>query len=157
MSPHHFDLGNAQHSSWLLLHLTYNLILKCESRVLARNGLTPQKHAVLMAVMHMEDPVIPTEVAHWLDRSANTISLLVDRMVKDGLLERIRDLEDRRSVRLTVTEKGKKMLGPATQSAWELVRHMLSPLSGDELLLLGNMLQKVRQQAVEYLENGQPV
>ena len=153
--PHHFETASNHHDAWLLLHLTSNLVLRCESRVFAQVGLTPQKHAVLMAVKHIEDPVTLTEVAEWLDRSTNGVSLLVDRMVKDGLVERARDLQDRRSVRLTITDKGERLLNPATQSAWALIKRVLSPLSQDELVLLGSMLQRVRQEASRYLDCGQ--
>ena len=150
-----FEFENVHHSSWLLLHQTHNLVLRCEASVFAQDGLTPQKHAILMAIRYIEDPVTPTEVANWLDRSTNSISLIIDRMVKKGLVKRNRNLRDRRSVRLSITEKGNEMLDQATTSGWELIQHILSPLSDDELVLLSSMLQRVRQRAFEYINSEQ--
>jgi DNA-binding MarR family transcriptional regulator len=152
-----FELDNIHHTSWLLLHQTHNLVLRCEASVFAQDGLTPQKHAILMAIRYIEDPVTPTEVANWLDRSTNSISLIIDRMVKKGLVKRTRNLRDRRSVRLSITEKGNEMLDKATTSGWELIQHILSPLSEDELVLLSSMLKRVRQRAFEYINSEQAI
>jgi len=151
--PSSFESSNLHYNSWLLLQQTCNLVLRCEARVFAGKGLTPQKHAILMAIKYIEDPVTPTEVAHWLDRSTNSISLIIDRMVKNGLVKRIRNLKDRRSVRLSITEKGNELLSQTKTSGWELIEHMLSPLSEDELLLLDDMLQRVRKKAYEYINS----
>jgi DNA-binding MarR family transcriptional regulator len=49
-------------------------------------GLTTRKHAVLFALRNLKSPVTVPDVARWLDCNPNGISMLVDRMVKDGLL-----------------------------------------------------------------------
>jgi DNA-binding MarR family transcriptional regulator len=53
-------------------------------------------------------PVTVTDVAHWLDRKTNVISMLIDRMVKDGLVTRVQDMSNRRSLRLKITPKGEQ-------------------------------------------------
>jgi len=111
---------------WLLLHQTNNLVLKCEDRVFGKHGLGTEQHAVLLAIKYIDDPVTPTDVAQWLDRNTNSISLIVERMVKAGLVRRIRDLRDRRSVRLVITSNGKEILDKATVAGWELVQEILS-------------------------------
>ena len=139
---------------WLLLHQTYNLVLKCEDQVFAKHGLTTEQH-VLLAIKYIDDPVTPTDVARWLDRNTNSVSLIVERMVKAGLVRRIRDLRDRRSVRLVITSDGKDILDRATVAGWELVQEILSPLPEDERHTLVNLLGTVRGRAFEYLNPGE--
>jgi len=121
-----FEFENLFMRVWLLLHQTNNLVLKCEDQVFTKFGLNTEQHAVLMAIKYIDDPVTPTGVAQWLDRNTNSISLIVERMVKAGLVRRIRDLRDRRSVRLVITSNGKEILDKATVAGWELVQEILS-------------------------------
>lgn len=149
--PVHFSFNNSYLKTWLLLHQTYNLILRSEDNVFAKVGITTQQHSVLMAIRYMQAPVTPTEVANWLDRNPNGISMLIDRMVKGGLVSRIRDLNDRRSVRLEITEKGNEVLDKATVIGWQLIETILSAVQEEELILLTNLLKKVREKAFKNL------
>jgi len=137
---------------WLLCHQCHNLVIRCEEVLFSNNGVTPEQHAVLMAIKYINDPVKPTDVARWIDRRPNNISLITERMEKAGLINRIRDLPDRRSIRLVMTKKGEKILRQATISRWNLVRNILSDFSPDELQLLSGLMERVRERAFHYLQ-----
>ena len=72
-------------------------------------------------------------------------------MEKDGLVGRKKDLPDRRSARLVITEKGNNIMERATVSGWELVQEILSGLSDEELITLNSMLERMRGKAFSYL------
>ncbi len=152
-----FEMGNPFLSSWLLLHQTYKVILKCEDKVFAKYGISTEQHSVLIAIKYIEEPVTPTEVGKWLDRNTNSVSLIIDRMVKAGLVRRERNLRDRRSVQLVITESGKEILDHATVAGWVLVKEMLSQLSEEEMNTLIRLLKTVREKAVEHLNPGEPM
>ena len=153
--PVKFGFDNPLLKTWLLIHQTYNLVLRCEDAVFAKEGLTTEHHSVLMAIKFIGSQATVTDVARWLDRKANTISLLADRMEKRGLLRRARDLRDRRLVRLVMTTEGEEVFERATIAGWELVQQMLSSLSEKEQLVLSDLLEVVRQRAFEYLSPGE--
>ncbi len=153
--PVKFALDSPMLMTWLLLHQTYNSILKCEDNVFSKHGITTEQHSVLMAIKYIEPPVTPTEVGRWLDRNTNSISPIVERMVKAGLVRRIRDLRDRRSVRLVLTSDGKEVLDRATFEGWILVQEILSRLPEEEMRTLIKPLQTVREKAIEYLNPGE--
>ncbi len=152
--PVKFQFTNQRLMTWLLCRQTYNLVFKCEDAVFVKAGLTTQKHAVLAAVNYIDDPVTVTEVANWLDRNPNGISTLVDRMEKDCLVKRIRNLRDRRSVRLIMTRKGKDIFEQATISGWELTQEILSCLSDEDVRTLNSLFERLREKAFEYLNPG---
>ncbi|MCK5181447.1 MAG: winged helix-turn-helix transcriptional regulator, partial [Dehalococcoidia bacterium] len=77
--------------------------------------------------------------------------MLIDRMVKAGLVRRTRDRKDRRVVTVSSTEKGKTAVEPAITTGWEFIHEILSPLSDDEQRDLANMLETVKCQLVGYL------
>lgn len=152
--PVKFIFDNQLLLAWMLLHQTNNSIVRCEDAVFSKTGLTTQQHGILMAINYIEGPATPTEIANLVNRKVNSITLIVDRMEKSGLVKRVRDINDRRSHRVEITDKGKAALERATFSGWKLVRKILSPLSENELQTLIALLEKIRQQAFEYVVPG---
>ncbi len=152
-----FGIDNPQLKAWLLLHQAYNLVAKCENRVFNQYGLSAEQHAVLMAIKYIKKPVTPTDIAHWLDRNPNGISLIVNRMAKIGLVRATRDLRDRRSVRLVITKQGKDILGQATVAGWKLNHDVLSGMKEEDLHTFIRLLEIVREKSFECLNPGQVI
>jgi DNA-binding MarR family transcriptional regulator len=94
--------------------------------------------------------VTPTAIANWLDRNPNSITLIIDRMEKGGLVKRVRDLEDRRAVRLIITPKGEEMYAQAGILAYKLSREILSALTEEELSTFLGIMQKIREKTFEF-------
>ena len=89
------------------LHQIHQSLAKLEDKMHRNLGITTQQFGVLAAIKSILPPATPTAIAEWLDRNTNSVTLILDRMEKDGLVSRIRDLDDRRSLRLEIKEKGK--------------------------------------------------
>jgi DNA-binding PadR family transcriptional regulator len=80
------------------------------------------------------------------------MSMLIDRMVKAGLVRRTRDRKDRRVVTVSMTEKGKTAVEPAIPAGWEFIHEALSPLSDDEQRDLADLLERVKCELIGYLD-----
>jgi DNA-binding MarR family transcriptional regulator len=135
---------------WLLLRRVGDALGLCQDPVYSKYGLTSEQSAVLAAIKS-RGPLRPVDPASILERSPNTMSMLVDRMVKAGLVRRTRDRKDRRAVFVTMTDKGREAIDPAVPAGWEFVHKMLSPLSYDEQRALADMLETVKCELVGYL------
>ena len=155
--PIKFKFENVDKGAWILLRQAHNLIFKCEDRVFSEYGLTTEQHTVLMAVKNISGPVRITDIARWLDRSVNSVSMIIDRMVKAGLVRRTRDRKDRRTVFVTLTNKAEEAYVPATTAGWELVQEILSPLSNEDKRTLIRLLETIRDKTYDYLEPGAAV
>lgn len=143
------EKGHPLDDAWILIHLTYDSIIKCEESTFSKTGLPFQQYAVLRAIKYIPNTATTTAVANWLDRNPNSISMIIDRMKRDGLVKRKRDLKDRRASRLIITPKGEDLYKKATKPARELPHKMLSVLSRKELLTLTSLLEKVREETFE--------
>jgi DNA-binding PadR family transcriptional regulator len=77
--------------------------------------------------------------------------MIIDRMVKAGLVRRIRDRKDRRAVFVSMTDKGKAAFEPAAPAGWEFIHKVLSPLSHDDQRGLADMLETVKCELFGYL------
>jgi DNA-binding MarR family transcriptional regulator len=102
-------------------------------------GLTPAQHQLLLAIIGHDDPRGPTigEAADYLLLRHHSVVELAARAESAGLVERTGDPDDRRLVRLVLTEAGRAHI------------EALAELHLGELQRLGPIL--------EHLTKGRPV
>jgi MarR family 2-MHQ and catechol resistance regulon transcriptional repressor len=139
---------------WRQLYQTYALLKQCEDQVIEEHGLTTEQFAVLGALDYFVVPMNITAIAQWLERNTNSITMLVDRMVKAGLVKRTRDRVDRRLVKVTATSKGKNALKPATQASFAVIRNILLQLSGEHRSNFLGLLGETKYEILKYLNPG---
>jgi len=128
--------------------------MRCEDQIFGQYGLTMEHYSVLAIMKLFDKPMRPTDLARWLERSPNSVSMLVDRMVKVGLVRRVRDKTDRRVVHVLITSKGEESLKPATLEGVKFIREIMSPLSQKDQSTLINLLELIKYKALEHLNPG---
>ena len=136
---------------WTLLHRVRDRLVLCEDSIFSEFGLTMEQFALLAAVRAWDGSLRPSELAAILGRSPNSVSMLVDRMVKDGLVKRTRDRKDRRVVNVSLTGKGEKAVVEAAPAGWELFQKLLSPVSDKDRHALVGLLETIKCECVGYL------
>jgi len=135
---------------WLLLRRVGDQLSLSEDFVYSKYGLTSEQFAVLASIKS-RGPLRPSDLASMLERSPNSISMLVDRMVKAGLVKRTRDRKDRRTVFVNMTDKGREGVEPAIPAGWQFINKLLSPLGYDDQRALASMLETVKCELASYL------
>lgn len=105
-------------------------------------GLTPQQHLLLLSVRgHPAYPAISiTDIAERLQIRHHSASLLVERSVKNGWLNREKDPTDRRRVMVSLTSKGEDALSRITQAN----RHELRSLDDALGRIRGSLRRALR-------------
>ena len=152
------EFNELQHRIFALFYETSDLLLKCEDATYGEFGLSQQKFLVLMAIESSSTPHVKIiDVARKLKRNSNSISMIVDRMERDGLVERVRDVVDRRSVHLSLTKVGKEKLYQGSKVGWSLMVRLMACLSVEEMESLSTLLEKIRVKASEELNPDKPV
>ena len=136
---------------WLLFRRVGDKLATCQDLVYGKYGLTSEQFGLLAAIKS-RGPLRPSDLAKLLERTPNSMSMLIDRMVKAGLVRRTRDRKDRRVVTVSMTEKGRTAVEPAIPVGWELIHELLSSLSDDEQRDLADMLEKVKCDLDSYLD-----
>src|SRR4030043_1726097 len=135
---------------WLLLRRVGDQLGLCEDWVHSKYGLSTEQFGVLASIKS-RGPLKPSDLASMLERSPNSVSMLVDRMVKAGLVKRTRDRKDRRTVFVSMTDKGKEAVRPAVPAGWEFIHKVLSALSDDDQRALADMLETLKCEFQSYL------
>ena len=149
-----FEDGNLILKLWYVSHRTRALLKMCEDQLYSEYNLTTEQYAVLAAIKHIGDPARPTDIARWLGRSTNSISMIVDRMVKAGLVRRVRDRRDRRVVNVSITSKAENALKPAILAGWEFIKKITSPLSDEDKHTFIRLHDTLRYEIFKYLNPG---
>ena len=79
-------------------------------------GLTPQQHQILLALRASDGLELTIgQLAEIMFLKPHSVSGMADRLAGLGLVERVRSEEDRRSIRLRLTDKAKEVLGSLGQ------------------------------------------
>ena len=109
---------------------------------IAAYGLTHGQFFVIVAIME-EEGLLPSELAEKTSQDRATITGLLDRLVKDGWIERRPDEIDRRSFRIYLTDHAaqhreailklfektnRKFLGCFSRAEWSRMQGFLSRL-----------------------------
>ena len=85
------------------------------------------------------------EMAECMRVQPATVSRMIERMEKAGLVERRKDLDDGRVSRVFLTEAGQKMREPVHRVWAELESICMANLTSDEKILLRRLLLQVEQ------------
>ncbi len=107
---------------------------------LANHGLSIAKLSVLEVLSKAEGPLPLSQVAERLSCVRSNVTQLIDRMEAEGLVQRLRDPEDRRSVRAVITDEGKRRFRAGIDAADAVENELFGGLSPQEQELLHQLL-----------------
>ena len=100
-----------------LLTTSQHTVFQFLSGKLSEYDLTPSQYGVLSCLWQREFAT-PKQISEILCLETSTISGVLDRMQKKGLIDRVINREDRREVRVVPTEKGKQLPSAIIRSAF---------------------------------------
>jgi DNA-binding MarR family transcriptional regulator len=151
------EIENLSATLWRTLYQVYTRFKNGMDQVLSEQELTMEQYLVLTTIKYHDAPIRITDVARWLERSTNSVTMIVDRMVKAGLLRRVRDRSDRRTVNVFLTSNAENALKAANQATWEFMQQGMSPLSYKDKRAFASLFKMINHKLLEYLNPGADV
>ncbi len=103
-----YDVLRLSNQVCFRLYTASRLIIQAYTPFLNALGITYPQYLVMM-VLWEQDKQPVNEIAHRLHLETNTVTPLLQRMEKQGILVRQRGEEDRRQQIVSLTQKGKAM------------------------------------------------
>jgi DNA-binding MarR family transcriptional regulator len=100
-------------------------------------------HMQTLRYVKEENRPFMRDVARYLLITPPAATLLIDGLVREGLLTRILDKNDRRAVRLEITKKGNLLFARAARDAKQTLASVFAPLDRKEKEQFTTMLEKV--------------
>jgi DNA-binding MarR family transcriptional regulator len=125
----------------LLRHVSF--IIKRRGRDILKNFDITTPQFLALQVLRDEPGITMGELCEKLFLACSTATDLVDRMEKNGYVNRQRDLEDRRVIRLFITEKGEEIIHEVILARRRYVEQILKELSAEEIEQLATSLEKL--------------
>jgi len=136
---------------WVLLRQTCHAIITASGNELRQIGISSRQAAVLSIVKAITVPATPAEISRWLFRQPHTVSGLLNRMEKQGLVRKVNDLERKNMIRIVLTEKGEQAY--QRSRGVKAIDKILSCLSPEERDSLRTYLETLRNKALGEIGN----
>jgi len=111
---------------------------------LSEYDITPSQYGVLSCLWQREFAT-PKQISEILCLETSTISGVLDRMQKKGLIDRVINKDDRREVRVVTTEKGKSLEEPITRIIDDVNEEVLRCFSAEEVATLKDNLRVIAE------------
>jgi DNA-binding MarR family transcriptional regulator len=145
------DLNRPRVLAARLLNHAYSVTYRLSEHRLRPVGISPVQFRAVSLTRLLPPPVTPSVLALHLALDSRTVSDLVSRLEQCGWLRRVRDLPDRRAVRLELTEQGEAALAAAWGPMMDACDEVWSVVPPEELKPLLRVLSRVRDAALEKL------
>lgn len=132
---------------WMHLDEAGFLISTAREKELKKNNLSSIQMKVLLALNYLDQPLIIQDLCHWIVRGHTSVSLLTDKMVEKGLVEKYPDINNKNQTFISITKKGKQTVHRLNTQ--RPIPEVFSGLSEGECDQLISYLKKIINQAVE--------
>jgi len=137
--------GNIPPLFCLLLKNTWQKLSRYYNQLLSKYDLTVQK-ALLLLEIPPGSGKNPRSLAKSLDLENSSMTGLLDRIEKQGLIERQRDPNDRRGILIFLTPQGLEARQTIHSLVEELDNKLQSALSAEEVKIFRKVISTINKQ-----------
>lgn len=136
------DLSELNLKLLIALTRTSQNITRREQRTIKEGGLTVPQFSVLEILYHKGDLRVCEIIEKALSTGGN-MTVVIENLVRDGLVSRSIDPNDRRVNLISITDKGRKLVSDIFPKHLENINEIFSVLEEDEKKNLISLLKKL--------------
>ncbi|MBA7698135.1 hypothetical protein ES703_106810 [subsurface metagenome] len=129
---------------WFLLNQVRDVLFKAREKELRLHGITGTQAAVLFVIQAIGGEVTTTDISRWLVREHHSVSCLLDRMERAGLVSRSKERHAKSLTRVALTEKGRQAYCQSTKRA--SIHNIMRVISQEERQKITAVLIRVRDE-----------
>ena len=139
-----FDYQDVEQSIWINWYRANRLVAIYSDKKLTKvRGIPYEQFLVLSLMKKLGKNANATEMGILLNKNTNSLSTILDRMEKKGLLKKTRDKLDRRLVWAVMTPMGREKLAATTKASLAVFQKLSSCFSKEELVQFDTLLEKL--------------
>ena len=121
-------------------------IVKQKGRqILNAYTITPPQFVALQWLLELGDMTIG-DLSNKMYLAFSTTTDLIDRMEKSELVQRVRDEQDRRVVRIHLLKEGERIIEEVIDKRQHYLKDILGQFNTDEVSNLSKLLEKLHQE-----------
>ncbi|OGO07667.1 MAG: hypothetical protein A2Y92_01645 [Chloroflexi bacterium RBG_13_57_8] len=125
-----------------LLRQTADSVLKAREAELKKYNLSPEQAAALVCIRSLDNKATPAELSRWLFRKRNSITILLNRMQKLGLVSKTTNTDRKNSITIKLTPEGNEAYKKSIQ--FQAFFSIISVLPKKKQEQLWSLLQAIR-------------
>lgn len=112
---------------------------------LLRYGVSLIKFHIMSTLYKNGGEMIPSEIGQSVFRANNSITAVINTLEKQGVVRREPSVDDRRSVKVVITDKGWREANRLSPIAQELSREALSCIDKEQIEALVDIMRTIRE------------
>ena len=120
-------------------------LLEALDRALAPLNVTSAQYVILSTLASGADSA--SQICRGISYDAGAMTRMIDRLEQRGLLKRVRVADDRRTVKLQLTDEGKALYPKMRASAIEVINGLLRGFTKAEARQLEDFLKRMLENA----------
>jgi DNA-binding MarR family transcriptional regulator len=141
---------NSDYNLYLLIYLTHAALFNARYSEIKVFGITSMELALLTVVQGLGESATPAEISRWMMRKRPTISGLLNRMERNGLITRTGFKTNKKLTKVSMTSKGQEALDRASKH--DVLHAIIGAISEEEYKQLWSLLEKLKDAAISAAE-----
>jgi DNA-binding MarR family transcriptional regulator len=142
------DISDEYFILWILVAQTKDAVLKARQRDYSQFNINNERRAVLWCIQNNGGQATPVEISRQLFHELHSVTEMLERMIKEGLVKKYKGTGRSRSV-IKLTRKGLEVFNQSFHNDTD--RRIFSVLSKKDRQKLFTSLLKVRNKAINEL------
>lgn len=136
-----------EYDLWILISRVYHMIAKLRNMEMNKYNILPVQAYMLFIISAMGNETTPAELARFVYQQRSSVSDILNRMEKQGLITKSKKSDGKGRVLVQMTEKGEKVLALSEQRVH--LHNVLTVLSEERRRQLESILEELRDKAVD--------
>ena len=146
-------IEDKEYDLWILLSRVYHLIAKLRNLELLKYNILPVQSYILFIIKALGNETTPTEISGYVYQQRSSVSDILNRMVKQGLITKTNKSGGKKRVIVRLTEKGEKALELSKNK--KFLHKVMSSLTEKKKRQLESSLETLRDVAINELASTQ--
>jgi DNA-binding MarR family transcriptional regulator len=142
-------ITDKEYDLWILLSRVYHLIAMLRKLELSKYDILPVQSYILFIIKALGNETNPSNISEYVYQQRSSISDILNRMVKEGLIRKTNKTRGKKRVIVTLTAKGEKALTLSKNR--EYLHKVMSSLTDSKKRQLESALEILRDNAVNEL------
>jgi DNA-binding MarR family transcriptional regulator len=139
---------NNSYNLYAHIYLTHKALFMSRYSEIKGLGITPMELALLTIVNGHGGSATPAEISQLIMRNRSTVSGLLNRMERNGLIKRSGYENNKKLRKVTITRKGQDALDQTGKS--DVLNEIVGALSDEEFKQLWLLLEKLQGMALNH-------
>ncbi len=143
------NIEDKAYDLWILVSRVYHLIAKLRKLELLKYNILPVQSYILFIIKALGNETTPTEISGYVYQQRSSISDILNRMEKQGLIVKTNKTGGKRRVIVSLTKAGEKAL--ALSADREYLQKVMSSLTDSQKRQMESSLEILRDAAINEL------